>query len=120
MRGAVKYSSRSGMGWGAELLAVFVSGFLVATILWLGLWFFRGRTAQSDAARTKEAALQAKETVLVNCVAAKNQCNELKDRVQAENQQLDAKLKEALLGWGRCIKSKNAPEPSGKPKPNAP
>ena len=110
----------SGTGWGAELLAVFVSGFLVGTILWLALWFFLVRPAQPAAARAKEAALQAKESALLNCVAAKNQCDELKNRVQAENQQLDAKLKEALLGWGRCIKSKNGPGTQEKPKPNTP
>ena len=120
MRGSVKYSSSSGMGWGAELLAVFVSGFLVATVLWLALWFFLVRPAQSAPARTMEAALREKETALLNCVAAKNQCEELKDKVQAENQQLDTKLKEALVGWGRCIKSKNAPGTQEKPKPNTP
>lgn len=120
MRGSVKYSSSFGMGWGAELLAVFVSGFLVATILCLGLWLFLLRPAQSAAARTNEAALREKETALLNCAALRNQCDELRDKVQAENQQLDAKRKEALVGWGRCIKSKNVPEAQGKPNPNAP
>ena len=110
----------SGTGWGAELLVVFISGFLLATMLWFGVWFFGARPGQAAAVRAKEAALREKESALLNCVAAKNQCDELKDRVQAENQQLDAKLKEALLGWGRCIKSKNAPETQEKAKPDAP
>ncbi len=95
----------SGTGWGVELLIVFVSGFLVATMLWLGLWFFWTKPAQGAALEVKEAAFQAKESALLNCVAAKNQCDE---------------LKEALLGWGRCIRGKNAPEAQQKPKGNTP
>jgi len=89
-------------------------------MLWLGLWFFWTKPAQGAALEVKEAAFQAKESALLNCVAAKNQCDELKDRDQAENQQLDSKLKEALLGWGRCIRGKNAPEAQQKPKGNTP
>jgi hypothetical protein len=94
----------SGSGWGAELLIVFISGFLLATVLWLGLWFLLARPVQA-------AAVREKETALLSCVATKDQSSELKDKVQAENKQLDAKLKEALLGWGRCIRSKNIPQP---------
>ena len=110
----------SGTGWGAELLVVFISGFLLATMLWLGVWFFGARPGQAAAVRAKEAALREKETALLNCVAAKDQCNELKAKIQAENGEINAKLKEALLGWGRCIRSKNVPEAQQKAKPNAP
>ena len=120
MRGSVKYSSSSGMGWDAELLAVFVSGILVATILWLALWFLRARPAQAVALQAKESALQAKEAALLNCVAAKDQCTELKDKIQTANGEINAKLKETLVGWGRCIRSKNAPDTQEKPKPNGP
>ena len=78
MSGSVKYASRAGAGWGTELPVMFVFGFLVATILWLGLWFLWARPAEA-------AAL----TVLLNCVAAKDQRDELRDKLQAENQQLD-------------------------------
>ena len=86
-------------GWcrmGTELPVMFVFGFLVATILWLGLWFLWARPAEAAALRVKDAALQVreaavrdKETVLLNCVAAKDQRDELRDKLQAENQQLD-------------------------------
>ena len=100
MRDSVKYTSRAGAGWGTELLVMFVFGFLVATILWLGLWFFLARPAEAGELRAKEAALQAKESALLNCVAAKDQCDELRDKLQAGNKQIDTKLKEVLKGWG--------------------
>ena len=118
MSGSVKYASRAGAGWGTELLVMFVFGFLVATILWLGLWFFLARPAQAAAVRTKEAALRDKETALLNCVAAKDQRERLQDSLQSENKQLDGKLNEALKGWGNCIRSKTSPEAQEKPKPN--
>jgi uncharacterized protein HemX len=99
----------SGTGWGAELFIVFISGFLLATVLWLGLWFFWTKPAQAAILQAKEAALMAKETALLNCVAAKDQCDELRDKLQAENKQIDTKLKEALNGWGNCIRSKSTP-----------
>ena len=127
MRDSVKYTSRAGAGWGTELLVMFVFGFLVATILWLGLWFFLARPAEAGELRAKEAALQAKEaalgdkeTALLNCVAAKDQRDELRDKLQAENKQIDTKLKEVLKGWGNCIRGKSAPEAQEKPKPNTP
>jgi len=111
-------SSRT--GWGVELLVVFIVGFLLSTMLWLGVWFFGARQGQVAAVRAREAAFQEKEAALLNCVAAKDQSNELKDKIQAENKLLDAKLKEAQIGWGRCIRGKNVPEAQDKAKPNTP
>jgi len=110
----------SGTGWGAELLAVFISGFLLATMLWLGVWFFGARQGQEAEVRAREAAVREKETALLNCVAARDQCNQQKANLQAENGEINAKLKEALLGWGRCIRGKNSPEAQEKAKPSAP
>jgi len=110
----------SGTGWGAELLAVFISGFLLATMLWLGVWFFGARQGQEAEVRAREAAVREKETALLNCVAAKDQCIQQKANLQAENGEINAKLKEALLGWGRCIRGRNSPETPEIAKPNAP
>lgn len=120
MRTPMKYTDSSRTGWGAELLAMFVFGFLLATMLWLGLWFFWMRPAQAAALQAKEGALRAKESALLNCVAAKDQCNELNDKLQAENKQIDTRFKEALKRWGSCIRGKTAPETLEKPKPNPP
>ncbi len=93
----------------AELLVMFVSGFLLAT----GSMVLPAETGPSRALRVQESGLQAKESALVNCVAAKDQCNELKDKIQAENGEINAKLKEALLG---CY----TPDAQEKPKGNNP
>ncbi len=116
----MKYKSSSGAGWRAELVATFIFGFSLATILWLALWLIQLRPARAAAFQEKEAALRAKEAALQNCVAAADQCGRLKDSLQAGNKQLDAKLKEALLGWGRCIHNKDVPEPQEKAKPRTP
>jgi len=96
-------------GWAVELHAVFACGFLLATMLWLGLWFFWIKPAEAAALHTKDTALREKEAALVNCMAAKDQCNQLKNNIQSTNKEIDAKLKEALLGWGGCIRSKTFP-----------
>ena len=106
-------------GWGAELLAVFVCGFLLASMLWLGIWFFWTRPTQAAALGAKETALEAKGAALRDRVAAKEQCGQLLQSLQSESKQLDAKLNEALTGWGRCIKSKASPAEEN-PKPNTP
>ena len=119
MKYPMRYKNSSRTGWTAELLVMFVSGFLLASMLWLALWFFQLKAAQAAALRAKESALQTKQTALLNCVTEKNQCRELKERIQAENGEINAKLNEALLGWGRCIRGKNAPVQE-KPKGNTP
>jgi gas vesicle protein len=103
-----------------ELLAVFFFGFLVGSALWLGLWFLQLRPARGAALRETETILRAKETALRDCTAAQDHCRELKAKLEIQNKQLDAKLKEALIGWGGCIKGKAAPETQAQPKPNAP
>ncbi len=62
----------SGTGWGAELVIVYISGFLLATMLGLGLWFIwaPGRAA---AFQEKEATWRAKVAALEKCVAAEDQ-----------------------------------------------
>ena len=116
----MKYKSSSGAGWRVELVATFVFGFSLATILWLALWLIQLRPARAAAFQEKEAALRAKEAALQNCVAAADQRGRLKDGLQAENKESNAKLKEALISWGRCIKSKNSSRPQEKPSPNSP
>ena len=116
----MKYKSSSGAGWRVELVATFIFGFSLATIIWLALWLIQLRPARAAVFQEKEAALRTKEATLRNCVAAKDQYERLHGRLQSENEQLDDKLKEALKGWGNCIRSKSAPEAQEKPKPNTP
>ncbi len=115
----VKYKSSSGAGWRVEL-GNLCFRLLACDILWLALWLIQLRPARAVAFQEKEAALRAKEAALQNCVAAADQCGRLKDSLQAENKETNAKLKEALIGWGRCIKGKNSSPRQEKPSPNSP
>jgi len=56
----------------------------------------------------------------LNCVAAKDQFDKQKDRIQAQNKQLDTRVKEALLGWSRCFRGKNAPQTQEEVNPDTP
>jgi hypothetical protein len=71
-------------GWGAELLAVFVCGFLLASMPWLALWFFWTRPAQAAALHANETALKAKGAALADCAAGKEQYKRLQDSLQSE------------------------------------
>jgi len=99
MRRSRKYFS-SGDSWGTELFLVFLLGFVLATGLWLGIWFVHARPIQADS--------------LQSCVAEKQELAELQAKVKAEKQRAEqqlaeanAKLEDALAGWGRCIRSQS-------------
>lgn len=98
MKGRVRYLN-SGAGWTAELLFMFAAGFALATMLWLALWFFRAEPTQA-------AAIQLKESALQECIATKQVCTESKEKLQTANRDISRQLEEALVGWGRCIRSK--------------
>ncbi len=98
MKGRVKYQT-SGRGWTIELCLVFVLGFLAATVLWLGLWFLETKPAQA-------AVVQEKESALEKCLAANNLCDQTKKEIQAQQEDLEKKLDDALAGWGRCIRQR--------------
>jgi hypothetical protein len=102
-----KYFS-SGDSWGTELFLVFFLGFVLATGLWLGIWFVHARPIQADS--------------LQSCVAEKQELASLRAKVETEKQladrqleEVNAKLEDALAGWGRCIKSQNRIDNQEKP-----
>jgi hypothetical protein len=101
----------SGGSWGTELLVVFLGGFLLAGLLAAGGWYLVLQPRHEAALRTKEAALKEKEAALIHCTAAKDQCHELREKLQAENSEINSKLEDALRGWGRCLRSQGAAGP---------
>ena len=103
----MKYSDPA-PGWTTELIATFVFGFVLATLLWVGLWFFKTKPGYA-------ATLQARETALRECVAVKNECSDEKNKARAVNESIIRQLEEARLGWGRCLKSKKALEEKLQP-----
>lgn len=96
----MKYSADPKPVWFTELTLVFFIGFALATALWLGLWFLQARPAYASAMDEREAELAA-------CQSAREELQTQHDAVVAARQQLDTELREAKLGWGRCIREKN-------------
>jgi hypothetical protein len=91
----------TGDSWRRELLLVFLLGFGLATTLWLGLWFVHARPAHTDSLQT--------------CLAEKHEIAKLKAKANLEEQEAsrqleetNVKLEDALLGWGRCIRSQDS------------
>ena len=87
-------------GWSKELVTVFFSGFVVATLLWLGLWFFQAKPTQAAVWEAQESALQI-------CLAEKQAVTSARTKLEADNEALTRRLKDASLGWGRCLRDKN-------------
>jgi hypothetical protein len=90
----------TGDSWRTELLLVFIAGFVLATALWLGLWFVHAKPAQADN--------------LQSCLTEKSELTALRAKVATEKEkaaeelaEAKDKLDEALVGWGRCIRSQS-------------
>ena len=97
----------SGNSWGTELFLVFLLGFVLATGLWLGVWYVHAKPTHADS--------------LQSCLAEKQELAELRARIEVEKQDADqklgevnAKLEDALAGWGRCIRSQTPADTQGK------
>ena len=93
----------SGSEWARELLFMFVFGFVLASLLWLGVLYFQARPAQAGALQEKESIAQELEARLAQCTTAKRQLTESNQRLEAELAELDRQLKQAWAAYGRCV-----------------
>jgi len=94
----VSYSSARPI-WVTELTLMFVLGFVFATALWLGLWFYHAQPSQA-------AAIDRKESALATCEEERDQFRHQSQQAQAQNGDLEKKLHDARVGWGQCIRGK--------------
>jgi hypothetical protein len=85
--------------WATELAVVFVMGFLLASAVWLGAWFLYARPVQAAQQSETESALAA-------CQTARDTFELHLQEARAASQQTEVKLRDAMLGWGRCIRGK--------------
>ena len=92
----------NGNEWANELFFVFVAGFLVATLFWLGLYFYQARPAQADAMQAQEATLREADARLRVCSAERDRLGQLNQRLESEVGGLDQKLRQAWSAYGRC------------------
>lgn len=98
----------NGDGWARELVFLFAAGFLLATLVWLGVWYYQARPAQAGALQEKETVLQELEARLAQCTAEKRRLGEANQRLEAEVAQLDQQLKQAWSAYGRCTEKTKA------------
>jgi len=103
----MKYSANPKPVWITELTVTFFLGFTLATGLWLGLWFLQARPAQAVAMDEREAELAA-------CQTAREELQKSHETIAAAKQQLDTELREAKLGWGRCLREKQGSETAAR------
>ncbi len=99
--------------WTYELFLMFVFGFVLATLLWLGVWFLHGRTALAAAQEQKETAVEAATAEKAACLEAKKTIASAKEEADRQLEVTLRQLKEARLGWGRCIRNGRTAENSG-------
>lgn len=103
MRDEAKYHYLSNNSyWARELSFAFGGGFLLASLLWLGLWYFEARPTQADAIQEKESAVQEMESRLKECATARSQALESNERLESEVAQLDHQLKQAWAAASRA------------------
>ena len=98
-----RYISNSN-DWTRELTAAFGGGFLLATLLWLGLWYFQTRPAQAGALQERESAVQELELRLERCTAERQRAGEASQRLEGEVAQLHRQIKQAWAAAGRCAR----------------
>ncbi len=107
----MRYSSDPKPFWITELMVVFALGFALASALWLGLWFLQTRPAQA-------AALDQRDEQLAACQAARDELQAQHEQLVTAKQQLDSELRDAQLGWGRCLRSQRENETAdANPRP---
>jgi len=105
MRDETKYRYLSNnTDWTSELGFAFGGGFLLASLLWLGLWYFQARPTQADAIQEKEGVVQEMELRLGQCNAARAQAGVANQQLEAEVAQLDRQLKQAWAGSRRAAR----------------
>jgi C4-dicarboxylate-specific signal transduction histidine kinase len=90
--------------WTRELVLAFAGGFLLASFLWIGLWYFQARPTQADALQEKESAVQELENRIEQCLAEKRRAEQAGEHLEAEVAQLDRQLKQAWAAAGRCAR----------------
>ena len=102
MRDETKYRYLSNnTDWSRELTIAFGGGFLLASLLWLGLWYFQARPTQADAIQEKESVVQEMESRLEQCNTESAQTAETNQRLESEVAQLDRQLKQAWSASSR-------------------
>ncbi len=87
--------------WSRELLAVFTVGFVAATLLWFGVWYFQARPAHADAIQAQETELQQTQKQLQQCQTERDQLRQTHEQLTRRVRELDQQLKSAWAAYSR-------------------
>ncbi len=87
--------------WSRELLAMFIVGFVAATLLWVGVWYLQARPAHADAIQAQETERQQVRSQLQQCTAERDQLRHASDQQQRRVRELDQQLKGAWAAYAR-------------------
>ena len=94
------YFASSGQ-WSRELLAMFTVGFVAATLLWFGVWYFQARPAHADMLQAQETELQQTQSQLQQCHTERDQLRQTNGQLERRVHELDQQLKSAWAAYSR-------------------
>lgn len=85
--------------WATELVMLFSLGFLTASLLWIGVWFF---SLQPE----YHAAVDEKTAALATCSAERSELEGQLEQVRSAGETSESKLGEITTRLGRCMRDK--------------
>ena len=88
--------------WSRELLVTFLVGFVAATLLWFGVWYFQARPAHADAIQAQETELQQAQNQLQQCKSEREKLGQTREQLERRVHELDQQLKSARAAHSRC------------------
>src|SRR5574341_393942 len=87
--------------WSRELLMMFAMGFVAATLVWFGVWYFQARPAHADAIQAQETELQQTQKQLQQCQTERDQLRQTHEQLTRRVRDLDQQLKNAWAAYAR-------------------
>ncbi len=87
--------------WNRELLVMFTVGFVAATLLWVGVWYFQARPAHADMLQAQETERQQAQSQLQQCTVERDQLRQTNTRLDRRVHDLDQQLKNAWAAYSR-------------------
>ncbi|HXE74604.1 MAG TPA: hypothetical protein VNN18_03065 [Candidatus Xenobia bacterium] len=88
--------------WSRELLVLFLLGFVAATLLWVGVWYFQARPAHADIVRAQETELEQTQSRLQQCTAEREKLGENNQQLERRVRELDQQFKNAWAAYSRA------------------
>ena len=89
--------------WSRELLAMFITGFVAATLLWVGGGYFQARPAHADAIQAQQSERQQAQSQLQQCTTERDQLRQASEQRERRIRELDQQLKGAWAAYARVV-----------------